>query len=387
LAARELKVWAIVTAGGVGRRMGAGVAKQFLKVSGKPILTITLENLSSWGGFAGFVVTAPEADIDATYEAVSTVSGVKVVAGGETRQDSVLRGLEALSDAAPEDIVFIHDGVRPYPPLELFDKMVKLAAPEGAILASPATDTVKAVDGSIIEGTLDRERLFFAQTPQAFPYGYILETHRDAKTRGVIATDDASLSEERGGRVNVIPSLPGNIKVTTPEDLKMVRLKERVAEIRMGHGYDVHRLVSGRALTIGGVVIEHEKGLLGHSDADVATHAVADAILGAAALGDIGKHFPDTDPGFKGADSLMLLREVAGIVAAEGYGVANVDITIVAQRPKLAPHIPKMREKLAAALQIGVERVSVKATTTEGLGFEGREEGISAHAVALLEAK
>jgi len=387
LASRKLRIWALITAGGVGRRMGAGVAKQFLQVSGTPILTITIRNLASWGRFEGYVVTAPEAAIEATREAVSDLAGVKVVAGGETRQESVLRGLEALTDAAPEDIVFIHDGVRPYPPIDLFDRLTELAAPTGAILASAATDTVKTVNDGVVEGTLDRQRIYFAQTPQAFPHAYILNAHREAKRRGISATDDASLSEELGGSVKVVTSTSDNLKVTTPEDIKLLRLREGGAPMRVGHGYDVHKLVEGRALTLGGVVVEHELGLLGHSDADVATHAVADALLGAAALGDIGKHFPDTDPTFKGADSLMLLKEVSRLVSGEGYDILNVDVTIVAERPKLAPHIPKMRFNLADAMGVGVDMVSVKATTTEGLGFEGKEEGISAHAVALLAAK
>ena len=242
-------------------------------------------------------------------------------------------------------------------------------------------DTLKSADSDgFIAGTVDREKTFMIQTPQVFYLDKILDMHQKALDENFVATDDCMIAEHYGVKIKISDGSYDNIKLTTPEDMI---IGERI--LRIGQGYDVHKLVEGRDCIICGVKIPYEKGLLGHSDADVALHALADAILGAAALGDIGKHFPDTDEKYKGADSRMLLREVVKKVAEKGYSVGNADVTIVAQRPKMLPYIEQMRKNVADDLNVGIDDVNIKATTTEKLGFEGRGEGISATAVVLLK--
>ena len=266
-----------------------------------------------------------------------------------------------------------------------------MAAVHGAaVLGTPVTDTVKRVQDDRVLETLDRSVLRSVQTPQAFHAELIRRAHRDAAAGGYRGTDDTSLVERLGEPVIVLPGRTDNVKITTPEDLELgmniLAKRGRVSPgLRIGQGYDVHQLVAGRPLILGGVTIPHEVGLLGHSDADVLTHVVIDAVLGALGEGDIGQLFPDTDAQYKDISSLLLLKKVAEVVARRGAEVLSVDATVMAQRPKLAPHIPEMREKIAAALGVSRDRVSVKATTTEKLGFVGREEGMAAQAVALLQ--
>jgi 2-C-methyl-D-erythritol 2,4-cyclodiphosphate synthase/2-C-methyl-D-erythritol 4-phosphate cytidylyltransferase len=333
------------------------------------------------------VVTAPPDRVPETrrlLEGAGVERLLRVVPGGDERQQSVRLGLEALTEASPDDIVLIHDGVRPFLSPERLDALHAAARPDGALLAIPCRDTVKQVEEGGVAATLDRSRLWLAQTPQAFPYALISEAHRLAAERGLFATDDAALIEARGGRPRVVEGSPENVKITTAEDLAMVRARIAQPSLHIGHGYDVHRLVSGRPLILGGVRLDHPLGLQGHSDADVLAHAVADACLGAAGLGDLGRHFPDTDPRWRGADSLKLLEEVGRLISGKRLRVTRVDATLVAERPKIAPHAALMEANLSRALGLVPGAVTVKATTTEGLGFEGREEGISAHAVALV---
>lgn len=313
---------------------------------------------------------------------------VQLVRGGATRAESARNGVAAAHGA----LVAVHDAARPFVSGEVIAAVLKAAARCGAAApAVPVKDTIKQAKGGsgktvpagcMVEDTPDRSTLYAVQTPQCFDRAAYLAALDEARAR--LVTDDCSLFELTGRPVELVQGDYANIKITTREDLP--RAKNGGKKMRIGHGYDVHRLVEGRKLILGGVEVPYEKGLLGHSDADVLAHAVMDAVLGAAALGDIGQHFPDTAEEYAGADSLVLARRVAEIVAAQGWRIENIDATILCQRPKLAPYIPVMREKLAAAFGLPVEAVSVKATTEEHLGFTGEGLGIAAHAVALIEA-
>lgn len=389
-----MKAWAVVPAAGAGRRLGGELPKQFLLLGGRPLLTWSVGGLAAWPGLDGVVVAAPEADVDRTrslLEGAGVPKVLRVVPGGAERQDSVARGLEALEEAAPEDLVFVHDGARPFPPSGRFGLLAAAARPDGALFALPCADTLKREEEGGSAATVERSGLWQAQTPQAFPVSLLREALVRARERGFRGTDEASLVEAMGRRPRLVAGDPRNLKVTTPSDLAVAEgLAGRAAvppapRAAVGHGYDVHRLVEGRPLILGGVRVPHEKGLLGHSDADVLAHAVADACLGAAGLGDIGRHFPDSDPAWAGASSLGLLERVREKLRFRGFRVVRVDATLVAERPKVAPHVPIMEERLSAALGLAPGGVTVKATTTEGLGFEGRQEGMSAHAVALVE--
>jgi 2-C-methyl-D-erythritol 2,4-cyclodiphosphate synthase/2-C-methyl-D-erythritol 4-phosphate cytidylyltransferase len=315
-----------------------------------------------------------------------------IVAGGARRQDSVAAGLEALPEAI--EIVVIHDGARPLTEPELFDRCVAAAAESGAaIAATPVSDTLKQVTEGVIRATVDRAGLWAAQTPQAFR----LESLSQAMTFGAneTATDEARLCELAGLAVTVVPSSLANLKVTRAEDIPVADalLRYRGGERgsrgvqegnRVGIGYDAHRFAAGRRLVLGGVEIAHDRGLDGHSDADVLLHAIADAILGAASLGDIGQLFPPSDERFRDADSQLLLREVVDLAREAGWAPGNVDATVLAEAPRVAPQVPLMRERIAACLGLTLDAVSVKATTNEGMGSIGRGEGIAALATATL---
>ena len=304
-----------------------------------------------------------------------------IVPGGSTRCLSVKEGLRVMP--ADTEWVAIHDGARPFVTKQLISKVLCCAKECGA--AAPATkmiDTVKEVDSEeYVVSTLERSKLRAISTPQIFR----AELYKSVIANETDSYDDCQLFEKAGYPVRLVQGDPDNFKITTPEDIERARQQMGISDYRIGHGYDVHRLVEGRKLIVGGVEIPFEKGLLGHSDADVLLHAISDAILGAASLRDIGYHFPDTDPKWEGADSRMLLRECVRLVKEKGYKIANVDATILCQRPKLAPHINNMRSNIAEDLQIPEAAVSVKATTEEGLGFTGEGLGIASHAVVLLK--
>ena len=306
-----------------------------------------------------------------------------VVGGGATRADSVCNGLRA----AKGQLVAIHDAARPFVSEQVItDALAEAEAMGAAAPAVAVKDTIKiANDGAVVQ-TPDRAALFAVQTPQCFCrnlYWKALEAVQGEKVH--LVTDDCSLFELAGLPVHLTQGDYANLKITTKEDLPAAAQNKGENTMRIGHGYDVHRLVEDRKLILGGVEVPFEKGLLGHSDADVLAHAVMDAVLGAAALGDIGKHFPDTDPAYAGADSLQLAQHVARIMREKGWKIVNIDSTLLCQKPKLAPYIPAMRENLAAAFGMPVDAVSVKATTEEHLGFTGEGLGIAAHAVALIE--
>ena len=388
---------AVIVAAGRGSRMGLDRNKVLYPLCGEPIVVRTARAFEESGLFdGGIVVVTGEGDMD-EMRAMLEKAGVSVrtvVRGGADRQESVRCGVLACDKNA--DVIAIHDGARPLVTREVIARTIESAKAFGSgVAAVMLKDTIKRVDegGCVIDTPL-RDTLRAVQTPQTFDAALIREAHERFKDgrEGVRATDDAMLAEWMGHTVRLTEGDVENIKLTTPEDMLLAQqvlyrrgqAKEERTMMRIGHGYDVHRLVEGRKLILCGVEIPHTVGLLGHSDADVAYHALTDALLGAAAMGDIGRHFPDTDPQYKGADSGKLLDHVMELIWEKGYTVGNVDVTIIAQKPKLKDYIEQMRENIAAHLKIELDCVNVKATTTEKLGFEGEMLGISTHAVACI---
>lgn len=380
-----MSVWAVVVAGGRGARAGLGRNKVFFTWKGRSVLSRCLDALERSGALDGAVLVLGAEDFE-QYDALCACEGAsplvkRVVAGGDCRRRSVRSGLAALPEEV--EIVAVHDAARPFVSPEAVRETVQSARKWGSgVISTPVTDTIKRVgpDGAV--ETLDRSLLRAVQTPQTFDCAKLKAAHERAEAEGFDATDDAALFEHYYGSVRLVtaPGAEANIKLTNPADFEKL---SRPA-MRIGSGYDAHRLAEGRKLILCGIDVPHTRGLDGHSDADVAVHALMDALLGALGEGDIGRHFPDSDPAYKGISSMLLLEQVMKIVREHGYGVANADVTIVAQKPKLAAYIPAMRENLARAL--GTDAVNVKATTTERMGFEGEELGISAQAVALLTA-
>jgi 2-C-methyl-D-erythritol 4-phosphate cytidylyltransferase / 2-C-methyl-D-erythritol 2,4-cyclodiphosphate synthase len=382
-------VWAVVVAAGRGERLGLGYNKALHVLSGRSVIARTMDALEMSRCFEGAILVLGEKD-EQRYRALTAVEGesplIRAIAfGGSSRRESVWNGLAMLPEGAR--IVAIHDAARCFVPPELVRRTVESASDFGSgVAASPVTDTIKRIDETgCAVATVSRSALRAVQTPQTFQVDLIRRAHESARQKGLEDfTDDAALVECAFGPVHLVESRAGsNPKLTTPEDVRAAQAM-LASELRVGQGYDAHRLVEGRALVLCGVEIPYEKGLLGHSDADVAAHALMDALLGAAALQDIGHHFPDSDPAYRGADSMALTARVAAILKEHGWYSHNVDVTIVAQAPKLMPYREQMRENVAHALGIPVERVSVKATTTEHMGYEGRGEGMSATAVATI---
>ena len=383
------KAAAILLAAGASRRLEGSHPKQFLELAGKPVLAYSIEALEKARNIEQVVVVVPQSDVDSCRAAHLGGKVMDVVAGGKERQDSVRAGIEVLGTSFA--LIAIHDAARPLIRPDQIDAVVDAADEHGAaVLGVHITDTVKEVDGAVVVGTLDRSRLTRVQTPQVFWSDLIRRAHQEAEQSGELATDDAGLAERIGHTVRIVQGSEQNLKITTSDDLAIAEelLRKRAGSVetstRIGQGYDVHALVEGRPLILGGVEVPHDRGLDGHSDADVLSHAVVDAILGAAGEGDIGRHFPDTDDEFKGISSLVLLERAAVVLAEGGASVQNVDATVMAQRPKLAEYIPQMQRNIAKALGIPEQCVSVKATTTEKLGFVGKEEGMAAQAVALV---
>lgn len=377
---------AILAAAGRGRRLGT-VPKALLPFAGRTLLEHTLAAVLEPDEIHAGVVVVPGEHLAAARElAVRHPKVTAVLPGGEERQDSVAAGLAAVGDAV---WVVVHDAARPLVSAGLVRRVLEAARETGAATAAlPARDTVKLVGAGMVTETLDRERIWLAQTPQAFRRALLRDAHERARREGLRATDDATLVEAVGAPVRVVPGDPLNFKVTTAEDLALaevlVRERAGAGERRTGIGYDVHRLVPGRRLILGGVEIPSALGLAGHSDADAVLHAVMDALLGAAGLPDIGQLFPPTDERFRGADSSGLLRAVVNHLRQVGYAPVNIDVVILAEAPLLAPYIPAMRERLAGVLAVEAGDVGLKATTAEGLGAIGRGEGIAAQAVATV---
>lgn len=377
----------IIVAAGRGQRFGSGTPKQYLEVCGQTLIRHAVAAFAAHPAIDAVLPVIHPDDADALGKALDGLDYLPPVAGGAERQQSVLNGLEALTSFAP-DKVLVHDAARPMISAALIDRvLLALDTSDGVIPALQVVDTLKRADASgLITDTVSREGLWRAQTPQGFGFDALLTAHRSVA--GQTLTDDAAVMEAAGHRVALVVGDENNIKVTTPDDL--VRMETIMAEsskrpsFRIGSGYDVHRLGPGDHVTLLGVVIPHHQSLIGHSDADVALHAVTDAIFGALADGDIGSHFPPTDERWRGAASDRFLTYAAERMRGAGWDVENIDVTIICERPKIGPHRESMRSRLAEILETDRSRISVKATTTEKLGFTGREEGIAAEASVLL---
>ena len=393
-----MHVTAIVAAGGRSVRVGGARPKQLLLIDGRTLLERSVAAFLSHPSVDEVVVALPReiADEPPDYLRHAT-KPLRVVAGGPRRQDSVSNAFRAV---APEsDLIVIHDAARPFVSEALISRTLSAAAAHGAAIAALAVhDTVKRVQrsgGTAVAGTADviaetipRETIFLAQTPQGFRRDVLAAALAAAERDQMDATDEAALAERAGYAVHVVPGEPENVKITTAEDLEDARRRIRPARTgRAGLGYDLHRLVAGRALVLGGITVPSERGAMGHSDADVVCHAATDAVLGAACLGDIGRHFPDSDPRWKDANSLDLLGRAVSLAAEHGFEVGNLDVTVMLETPKLRDHIDAIRESLAGVLGIALDRVSVKAKTNEGVDAVGRGEAIAAQAVALLRSR
>lgn len=381
-------VCAIVAAAGKGRRFGAGENKVFAPLAGRTVLHWSVQRLLDSGTLDSVVIVTGAEDVDRVRKIASVFPAVhSVCEGGAERSDSVRNALREVP--AGTEVVAIHDGARPLASPALIARVIAEAREHGAALpATPVSDTLKrSADGADIRETVDRRGLYGVQTPQAFHLDLLRRAYAEAAAAGFAGTDDASYVERLGHPVRLVPGERSNLKITVQEDLQMAEaLLSPAPVLRTGFGYDVHRLAPNRKLVLGGVELHHPQdlGLDGHSDADVLLHALADALLGAAALGDIGEHFPNTDDRYRGISSVVLLGAVARLLREKGWEPVNVDAMLIAERPKIRPHVDTMRARVAEALEIGPDCVSIKATTNERLGFEGREEGIAAHAVAMI---
>lgn len=374
----------IIAAAGQSSRMGSDISKQLLKISGKTVLEYSLDAFSESENVKEIIISSKAEEIETVSCLCSKYKKIKcVIEGGSIRQESVSKAMAQVSNES--QIVAIHDAARPLISTKEIDEIISCADKYGAVCpVSKIADTVKEAHDSVISQTLDRSVLFLASTPQTFKTEIYREALNNVKD-GQIFTDDCSIVENNGIKVYTYVMENENTKITTVTDLDAISHKLSKSCMRVGHGYDVHRLVKDRDLIIGGVKIPHETGLLGHSDADVLVHAIMDAILGAAGLGDIGRHFPDNDEEFSGISSIVLLKRVKDLVYKEGFKIQNIDATVVAQAPKLSPHIPQMISNISNALKLDISQVNVKATTEEHLGFTGEKLGISAHSVVLLE--
>ena len=388
MTAMKERVHVVLAAGGAGSRMGAGQNKIFLEAGGKSIL---LRSMQLFEGIIDRMVIVCRPEDEQQIRRIVSMSGVSyqvsLARGGESRQHSVLNGLKSLG-ADPDDIVLFHDAARCLTPVNVILDILESCRSKGSgVAAVPAVNTMKYADSDMfVLHTADRPGLYEIQTPQGFRFAQLYDSYIKAEKDGFVATDDASVAEHAGVRVLLVRGSKKNIKVTEKEDLVMINalLQQDTPSFRIGMGYDVHRLTEGRKLILCGIEIPHTLGLLGHSDADVALHALMDAMFGAAALGDIGRHFPDTSDEYKGISSVLLLKEAIRKVRKAGYEFVNADITIAAQKPRISPYIPEMVRKVSETLSCDTSQVNIKATTTERLGFEGREEGISAQAVCSL---
>ncbi len=375
-----MKTHALIVAAGRGRRAGGPLPKQWQRLAGRPVLEHTLAAFQRHPEVSAiWLVLHPD-----DFSRAAHLSGVRLVEGGATRAESVRAGLEAMQQDAPE-LVLIHDVARPLVSPAVIDAVLEaLAQSPGAAPALPVTDALWRGEGARVTGTQKRDGLFRAQTPQGFRYPEILAAHR-AHPGG--AADDVEVARAAGLDVAITPGEEANLKITLPEDFARAERLMEVAmqiEVRTGLGYDVHAFAPGTHVTLCGVEIEHDAALLGHSDADVGMHALTDALYGALAEGDIGRHFPPSDPQWRGAASDIFLSHAAALVRERGWEIANCDVTLICEAPRIGPHAAAMQARLAEIMGIEAGRVSVKATTSERLGFTGRGEGIAAQAIATL---
>ncbi len=388
-----MKMGVVIVAAGRGERAGSPEEgpKQYRSIGGKPVIEHTLRTFLGWQKAAKIAVVIHREDV-ALYEPIAARLSARermlVVAGGATRQQSVLAGLEALG---ADDVthVMIHDAVRPFIDADLLERVAaRLESGADAVLPALAlTDTLKRGEASLVRETVPRNGLFAAQTPQAFRYSAILAAHRDAATSGRDDfTDDASIAEWAGLPVSLVEGSVDNVKLTLKRDIAMAdeKLSAALPDVRTGNGYDVHQLEDGDGVILCGIFIAHDQKLKGHSDADVALHALTDALLATCGAGDIGDHFPPSDPQWKGAASRIFLENAAKVVRGNGGTIMNADVSLIAEAPRIGPHRQAMRENLAEILGISLDRCSVKATTNEMIGFVGRREGIAAIATATV---
>ncbi len=383
----------VIVAAGRGTRAGSSdIPKQYRPVGGTPVLARTLAHFVDHPRVDRVLTVIHDADRDR----FNTLAGdfgdklIEPVTGGATRQESVRAGLEGLADRAPANVL-VHDAARPFADAALIDRVITaLDKSEGVVPALPVTDTLKKADGGNVSATIPRAGLWRAQTPQGFRFAKLRAAHEAAWRAGKEDfTDDSAIAEWHGLDVVLVEGAEANVKLTTGEDFETAERQmrigdERTGEVRSGHGYDVHAFCDGDHVMLCGVRVTHDRALAGHSDADVGLHALTDALLGAIGDGDIGAHFPPSDPKWKGAASDEFLRDAATRVRARGGNIVNVDVTLICEAPKIGPHREAMRQRVAEILEVEPGRVSVKATTTEGLGFTGRREGIAAQATATL---
>jgi 2-C-methyl-D-erythritol 4-phosphate cytidylyltransferase / 2-C-methyl-D-erythritol 2,4-cyclodiphosphate synthase len=377
--------YALIVAAGRGSRFGGALPKQYIDLDGQTVLRRAVSAFADHPRIDGVRVVIREEDRAVYDDSVAGLDLLEPVAGADTRQGSVKQGLESFA-AEPPETVLIHDGARPFVSAAMIDRLLEaLNTNAGAIPVLAIVDTVKRslIDTQLIDTTIDRHRLWRAQTPQAFSYGAILEAHRRAE--GHELTDDAAVGEYAGLAVALVEGEEDNMKITTEADRSRAEaILERGSEIRTGFGFDVHRFTDGDEVILFGVAVPHSARLDGHSDADVGLHAITDAILGAIGAGDIGQHFPPSDPRWKGADSAAFLAHAGQLTTQAGGTIVNIDATAICERPKIGPHREAMTARVAEILDLDPARVNIKATTTERLGFTGRQEGIAAQAVATV---
>jgi 2-C-methyl-D-erythritol 4-phosphate cytidylyltransferase / 2-C-methyl-D-erythritol 2,4-cyclodiphosphate synthase len=372
---------ALVVAAGKGLRAGGDTPKQFATYFGKPLLRHSIEAFSSWNDRMRLVVVIGEGQREFAEEALAGFDGITYVTGGAERHDSVRSGLLAIAAMGDTDRVFIHDAARPQLSAAVLDRLnAALDRHPGAVPVLPVVDSIARGEDGLMVSAVDRAALWRIQTPQAFHFAPVLAAHL-AWPDGANPTDDSQVARAHGLPVALVDGDEALRKITFAQDFAMMARSPTVVT-RTGLGYDVHRLASGEDLWLGGIRIAHDKGLVGHSDADVALHAITDALLGAMALGDIGEHFPPSDPQWRGADSARFLAHAASLVRAKGGEIANIDLTIICEAPKIGPHKGDIQQRIASILDVRPDQVGVKATTTERLGFTGRGEGIAAQAVA-----
>ena len=379
-----IKNAAIIVAAGRGQRVGGEIPKQYLSVGGVPILRHTVNVFMENPAIDYIQVIIHPDDRNLYDEAIGELDLPEPINGGDTRQKSVLNGLEAVSENMPE-YVYIHDAARPFLDQITLNNLIEEVENSGAVIpALKVTDTIKYMTNDKIDSTLDRNLLYRAQTPQAFRYKAIYMAHR--RFENIDLTDDSAIAEKAGLKVRIIDGSENNFKITTKNDMERAELMtgNSYTDVRIGYGIDVHAFENGDHVILGGVKIPHDKKLSGHSDADVALHAITDAVLGAMAMGDIGDHFPPSDDKWKGASSDIFLKHATNFVTEQDGVIANIDVTIICEEPKIGPHRDLIRDKISEIMDLDIARVSVKATTTEKLGFTGKKEGIMAQAIATV---
>ncbi len=384
-ASETMNTAALIVAAGKGTRMGADRPKQYLPLLGRPVLARTLAAFAEQTKIGRIMVVIDPQWRDAFLASTEGFSNIEFCEGGSSRQESVFRGLQALDDDTPPDVVLIHDAARPFISADRIDAAIAAIGPgQGALIAVPVQDSLRRAEGGILGESVDRENLWRAQTPQAFPFRDIVQAHAHHAKENF--TDDAALARHHGLKVIIVDGDEDNFKITTPADMRRAErlLLARHNDIRTATGMDVHRFCEGRKLILGGVEIPHDQGLAGHSDADVLLHAATDALLGTIGAGDIGEYFPPSDKRWRDASSDQFIRHAAGLIARRGGVIAHMDLTLVCERPKLSPHKKAIAGNIAHLLELSPERVSLKATTTEELGFTGRGEGIMAIATATV---